>query len=453
MSHKGISILTGLIICTLSGLSQNGWTDLFNGKNLRGWEQLNGKAKYEVKDGMIVGSTVLNTPNSFLATKIDYSDFILEFDVWVDPALNSGVQIRSHSLKEYNNGRVHGYQIEIDPSERAWSAGIYDEARRAWLYTLENNPKARDAFKVDDWNHYHVEAIGNTLKTWINGVQAAWLIDDVDASGFIALQVHGIGGDKSKEGIKVIWKNIRIATQNLDKLAWPDQPGILQISAIPNTLTPQEETMGWKLLWDGKTNTGWRGANKAGFPEKGWEINEGVLSVNESGGGESNHGGDIVTEKKYSDFELVLDFKLSPGANSGVKYFVIEELNKGLGSAIGLEYQLLDDAKHPDAAMGVGGNRTLASLYDLIPSEKNAKINPPGQWNTARILVKGAHVEHWLNGTKVVEYERGTQIFRALVQKSKYAQYPDFGEADAGHILLQDHGNAVSFKNIKIREL
>ena len=453
MTTKRFSILIGLALCTLAGLTQTGWTDLFNGKNLKGWEQLNGKAKYEVKDGMIVGSTVLNTPNSFLATKADYSDFILEFDVWVDPSLNSGVQIRSHSLKEYNNGRVHGYQIEIDPSDRAWSAGIYDEARRAWLYTLENNPKARAAFKVDDWNHYHVEAIGNTLKTWINGVQAAYLIDDVDASGFIALQVHSVGSDKSKEGIKVIWKNIRIATQNLDKYAWPDQPGILQISAIPNSLTPQEESQGWKLLWDGKTTTGWRGANKAGFPEKGWEIKEGILSVNESGGGESSNGGDIVTEKKYSDFDLVLDFKLSTGANSGVKYFVIEELNKGIGSAIGLEYQLLDDAKHPDGAMGVGGNRTLASLYDLIPSDKGAKINPPGQWNTARIMVKGAHVEHWLNGTKVVEYERGTQIFRALVQKSKYAQYPDFGEAEAGHLLLQDHGNAVSFKNIKIREL
>lgn len=453
MKIKHLSVLLTLLLISSLGFAQDGWVDLIKGKNLKGWKQLNGNAKYEVVDGAIVGTTITNTPNSFLATKKDYADFVLEFDFKVDPKLNSGVQIRSHSLKEYNNGRVHGYQIEIDPSDRAWSAGIYDEARRGWLYPLANNPKAQKAFKQNGWNHYHIEAIGNNLRTWINGVPAANLIDDADASGFIALQVHGIGNDKNKEGIQVIWKNIRIATENLDVYRWSYKEELKQISTIPNTLTDQEKANGWKLLWDGKTTSGWRGANMDAFPDGGWIIKDKSLTVTESGGGESTHGGDIVTEKQYGNFELSLDFKLSTGANSGIKYFVIEGQNKGVGSAIGLEFQLLDDKIHPDAKNGVGGNRTISSLYDLIPALETKKVNRPGQWNHARIVVNGQHVEHWLNKQMVLEYNRGTQIFRALVQKSKYAKYPNFGEHKQGHILLQDHGNTVSFKNIKIREL
>lgn len=452
MNKKHLKTLVFLLIIPLVAFSQDGWTPLFNGKNLKGWKQLNGKAKYEVRDGLIVGSTVAGTPNSFLATTKDYGDFVLEFEFKVDPNLNSGVQIRSHSLKDYNNYRVHGYQVEIDPSERAWSAGIYDEARRGWLYPLSDNPKAQKAFRQNEWNSYHIEAIGTTIRTWINGVPAANLIDDKDSSGFIALQVHGIGNDKSKEGIQICWRNIRIATKDLDIYRWPYNQGIREITTIPNRLTSQEKENGWKLLWDGKTSAGWIGANKDSFPKGGWEMKDGILSVLESGGGESSHGGDIITIETYSNFELVLDFKLTEGANSGIKYFVTGGQNQGVGSAIGLEYQLLDDMNHPDAKNGVEGNRTVASLYDLIPALDSKKINPPGQWNQARILVDGSHVEHWLNGQKVVEYERGTQIFKALVQKSKYAKYPNFGAHERGHLLLQDHGNTVSFKNIKIRE-
>ena len=227
----------------------------------------------------------------------------------------------------------------------------------------------------------------------------------------------------------------------------------LSASAITDPLTKKEIRQGWKLLWDGSTTTGWRGAGTTGFPSKGWEMKDGVLSVQGSDGGESTNGGDIITIEKYSDFELSLDFKLTTGANSGIKYYVIEGLNNGIGSAIGLEYQLLDDANHPDAKNGVGGNRTMASLYDLIPALSDKVVNPVGEWNNARIVCNKNHIEHWLNGKKVVEYERGTQMYRALVQKSKYAVYPAFGEAPSGHILLQDHGNRVSFRNIKIRTL
>lgn len=226
-----------------------------------------------------------------------------------------------------------------------------------------------------------------------------------------------------------------------------------------NTLSSEERAQGWRLLWDGKTTAGWKAAKGDSFPEQGWKIDGGVLSVLASGGAESRNGGDIITTEEFSNFELKVDFRITPGANSGIKYFVDPELLKGEGSAIGLEFQILDDERHPDAKMGRDGNRTVGSLYDLIAARNLANpgepkpARPVGEWNTARILVDGRHVEHWLNGVKVVEYERGSPEFRELVAQSKYAKWPSFGEWPSGPILLQDHGNLVSFRNIKIREL
>jgi len=443
--------LVGLLFnCNQTPKDNTPWKPLFNGENLDGWNQKGGEAKYTVKNGAIVGSTVHNTPNSFLTTDEMYTDFILELDFKVDPSMNSGIQIRSNSFPYYRNGRVHGYQVEIDPSNRAWSGGIYDEARRGWLNTLENNPEAQKAFKQNEWNHYRIEAIGDTIKTWVNGVPASHLIDDKTASGFICLQVHSIKPDK-KEGTEIAWKNIKILTDSLSK--YSKKTSIKPI-ITKNQLTVDEKKKGWKMLWDGKTTKGWRGAKLDHFPEKGWVIEDGVLSVLSSGGAESNAGGDIVTTQQYGDFELKVDFKLTPGANSGIKYYVDTELNKGPGSSIGLEYQILDDDLHPDAKLGNHeGSRTVSSLYDLIKANPNKPIKPIGQWNTAHIISKNNHIEHWLNGVKVLEYERKTDEFRKLVSESKYVKWPNFGELDKGEILLQDHGDLVSFKNIKIKPL
>ncbi len=426
------------------------WDDLFDGKTLSGWEQKGGQAIYEVKDGAIVGKTVSNTPNSFLVTTKRYADFILELDVKVHPSMNSGIQIRSNSFEHYQKGRVHGYQVEIDPSDRAWSGGIYDEGRRGWLYDLSANPDAQGAFRPNDWNHYRIEAIGDTLKTWVNEKSAAYLVDEKTRSGFIGLQVHSIGDDE-EPGKKVIWKNLKILTKNLDQHL---KESTVEPRFTKNRLTSKEKMDGWKMLWDGSTTAGWRGARLDRFPEKGWLIEQGILTVLPSGGGESQGGGDIVTEELYGDFELKVDFRITQGANSGIKYYVDTELNKGEGSAIGLEYQILDDAVHPDARLGrIEGIRTMASLYDLIRADPDKPVNPIGQWNSAHIVSKNNHVEHWINGVKVLEYERGSPEFRKLVAESKYAKWTDFGELEQGRILLQDHGDQVSFKNIKIRPL
>ena len=184
-----------------------------------------------------------------------------------------------------------------------------------------------------------------------------------------------------------------------------------------------------------------------------------MLTVLKGGGGESVNGGDILTVEEFGNFELEIDFKFTEGANSGIKYFVDTGMNRGAGSAIGCEYQILDDDVHPDSRQGTAGNRTLASLYDLIPAdaafyapdESTPKRVNKYDWNRARITVNGNHVEHYLNGIKVVGYERRSQTWRALVARSKYVIWPNFGEAEKGHILLQDHGDEVHFRNIKIK--
>ena len=227
------------------------------------------------------------------------------------------------------------------------------------------------------------------------------------------------------------------------------------LSSQDNRLTQIERRNGWELLWDGSTTEGWRGAKLATFPEKGWAIENGMLRVAPSGGAESANGGDIVTVKKYQNFILKVDFKITKGANSGIKYFVDTELNRGAGSSIGCEFQILDDNNHPDAKLGVKGNRLMGSLYDLIPPDRS---NPDyrfdeTEFNTAMIIVNGNRVQHYLNDVKILEYVRNTPGFNALVAYSKYVVWPNFGNRADGHILLQDHGDEVFFKNIKIKEI
>ncbi len=444
------------LISSAGFAAQEKWENLFNGKDLTGWSRLNGEAEYKVIKGEIIGTSRINTANSFLCTTQNYSDFILEYEMKMDEGLNSGVQIRSESKKEINDGRVHGYQVECDDSPRAWSAGIYDESRRGWLYPMEYNQPSKKSYKHAQWNKFRVEAIGNSIRTWLNGVPCANLADDMTPTGFIALQVHGIGDKAINAGKTITWRNIRIMTKDLEKNRLTFDKNVREVSYLNNTLTKNEQADGWKLLWDGKTNQGWRGAGLETFPAIGWTIEDGMLSANKGG----NKGGkDIVSVKKYRNFYLEVDFKITEGANSGIKYFIQSE--PGKMNTVGFEYQVLDDARHPDAKEGRDGNRTLGSLYDLITANSQTfdsnqpvkRANGIGEWNRARIEVNGVKVSHFLNGVKVLEITKGSPEFKERIALSKFSKAPGFGEFEDGYILLQDHGDEVSFRNIKIKEL
>ena len=218
-----------------------------------------------------------------------------------------------------------------------------------------------------------------------------------------------------------------------------------------NSLSSEEVIEGYQLLFNGKTTDQWRGAYQKYFPEKGWVVKEGLLIHEKAEGGESVSGGDIITNKEYNHFMLSLEWRVAEGGNSGIKYFVKEVEPRTAGSALGLEYQILDEAKHPDALMGIEGNRKAAGLYDLIAPPRDKYMKPPGKWNHAVIYSVGNMVRHFLNGKMTVEYERNTPTFAKLVAESKYKDKPNFGTYTEGHILLQDHGDEVAFRSIKIK--
>lgn len=220
-----------------------------------------------------------------------------------------------------------------------------------------------------------------------------------------------------------------------------------------NRLSEKERIDGWQLLFDGNSMDKWKSTSSDEFPSAGWKITDGVLWINNTTG--RSIGGDLITKDEFFDFELVFDFKLSEGANSGLKYRVQKYTPPiaGLGTYLGPEYQLLDNDKHPDAKAGKNGNRKLASLYDILPSSTGDALKPVGEWSTARIVVEGDNVEHWLNGIMVLKYNTSSELYNTHLASSKFSSINNFGKQSKGHLLLQDHGDMVYFKNIKIRKL
>jgi hypothetical protein len=206
-------------------------------------------------------------------------------------------------------------------------------------------------------------------------------------------------------------------------------------------------TAGWKLLFDGKTTQGWHTFKKELFPDKGWVVEDGWLHCLGKGGG-SKGGGDIISDAEFNDFELQWEWKQASGGNSGVKYFILESRKEALGH----EYQMIDDEREPDAKKAAG-KRVTASFYDVFAPTTPPTVKPPGEINSSRILVKGNHVEHWLNGVKVLEYECGSEAVKAAVAASKFKTTAGFGDKVTGHLLLQDHNSEVWFRNLRIREL
>lgn len=456
-----ILMTASITLLSLDSSAQKGWTNPFNGKDLTGWFEtagINGKHVWVAKDGMIIGTSVPGQANGFLLLEKEYGDFILELEVSVDTLMNnSGIQVRSLTYPEYNNWRLHGYQVEIEPLTLHRSGAIYDEGTmRQWLTTAaELSPAAQNAFKRDNkkgyqWNKYRIEATGSTIRTWVNGIPAAHLVDDQSLRGYIGFQMHA-NNPKDPQGVfSIRFRNIRIQTDDL-KLSPPDDAMIVNL--IPNNLSTLEEKNGYSLLWDGRSSKGWKGPNNSEFPKNSWSLANGELSTLKPEG--SERGDYLVSEKTYGAFELKFDFKFSAGANSGVKYFV----DPGETALSSLEFQIVDDAT-PDLAP----NRKLGTLADVkerpappsLAGAPNGTVPPRAarvdQWNRAVIIARpDNHVEYWLNGSKILEYERGSSEFKDLVSKSKYKDLPNFGMSPKGHILLENNGTGVSFRSIKIK--
>ena len=424
-------------------LSAQEWQPLFQ-ENLDNFRQLGGTADYDLKDGVLIGTTEHDIPNSFLATKKTYGDFILEFEVLIEVGMNSGVQFRSEWNEE--RGYVYGYQCEIETSDRRWAGGIYDEARRGWLYPVTRNEAGRAAFRNGTWNHYRIEAIGPQLRTFVNGVPVANLVDDRTVEGFIAFQVHSIGPN-DRAGQRVQWRNARILTENLaeQRMVAFVPP---EVSYLNNRLTEHEQRTGWRLLWDGSTTKGWENAFPADPEARVWTVKDETLQPGE-------RKADLVTRQQFQNFELIADVKLPDDTSTGIVYRAHPEMRMLNGNFVRLEYHL--STKESDATARVRRLDAIGALYALIPpknltepTRKDLRFKS-GQFNRIRIVAENGRIEHWLNDIKVLEYDYRSQLFDVAVRYSDFGAAADYGVFDTGRILLR-HGPGVAFRNIRIRE-
>jgi hypothetical protein len=400
--NRNLLILIGAVPLLAAPQAGKKFVPLFDGKTLSGWEVCNGFAKYRVEDGAIVGTTAEGSPNSFLCTTKEYGDFVLEFETKTEPALNSGVQIRSHrftggqTVLTFNGkqlaerktvtGRVHAYQVEIANEESGTSGGIYDESRRGWLHNIASDAAASKAFKDNQWNRYRVAAIGDSIKTWVNGVPCADLVDSMDLTGFIALQVHSYKGPKPAE---VRWRNIRI--QDLGRHAW-------------------------KRVWDGRTLNGW---TKTGGGA--WTIEDGALRGVSIKGDERS--GFVISDAAFQNLTTRLKFRILKG-NSG--YFVRADRKTMAGYEIEI-----DDTKGSGGYWEVGGRRWVTGPED------NAACKP-GDWNELTGSLHGRRIVFHVNGVKTMEILNDAE-----------------GKIDGGHLALQVHGrrdSEVWFKDIEVLE-
>ncbi|MDZ4702204.1 MAG: family 16 glycoside hydrolase [Rhodothermales bacterium] len=383
--------------------ASSGWRSLFNGEDLTGWKQLNGAHIFEAKDGAIVGTTVPGEPNGFLVTEEEFGDFILEFEVRSDLLMNnSGVQFRSLSHDGYQEGRVHGYQAEIDTKPQKWSGSIYDEARRGWLVTTDIHPESKRAFVNNQWNSYRIEAIGTTNRVWVNGIPTANLEDNLTTRGFIGLQLHANQPNIDPEGARQIrWRNFRIKTTDLQPSPFDD---LFVTNLIPNNLSPQEKENGYRLLWDGKSLDGWTGDTNAGF-----EIVDGAISVGASGTPDAPSDQQLVTNAPSVPFELKFEFMSAT-----------DDAVCGLGYA---------EAGSNVPGSGEGGD---ALTFCHLASKKAI----PDRWNRAVIrMMSNGRTEYWLNGAHILEYQRNSD------------------EGVRWNILIRPVADDMSYRSIKIKEV
>lgn len=395
------------MIAALLTLGAAQWVPLFDGKTLDGWTRINGTAGFGVDKGEIVGKTVKGSPNSFLCSNKQYADFELELDLKTDPRMNSGVQFRSISVPGYQNGRVHGYQAEADPTGRGWSGGLYEEARRGWLHDLSKDEKAQKAFKNGAWNHYRIVAKGDRIQIWVNKVLTTDFRDSMTKRGFIAMQVH----QSDMDGLEVRWKNARIKDLG-DPTMNPPKGGKW-------LLKTQADTANWI-----------RERDKAPFP---WLW---------TGTSMMTRGGDLITKEGFGDARFHIEFKTDDNGLEGQA-----NGNSGCYFQQSYEIQVLNSAPRGPADNECGG-------FYQIKAPDFAMAYPAGMWQTYDVEF---HAAKWKDGAKsedawVTVYHNGVRIHEKV--KLPKATAAGLAEAPGNRpIRLQDHGNKVEYRNIWVAGL
>jgi len=386
---------------------QEGFVSLYNGESLDGWTPRGGTCTFEARGDSIVGTTMPGSPSTYLSTtRDDFTDFIFTAELKWEVDGNSGIMFRAQSKPGKDEEVVFGPQAEMEgfSQDRGWSGGIYGQSAGGWLYPLwlDDHQEARQALKKGEWNRLTIKAVGKTIKTWVNGIPAAHYQTDKYFKGFFSLQVHS-----GNQGT-IHFRNIKV----------------------------KEIEKGFTNLFESGDFSAWRKTG-AGPVGDGWSISpDGV--IHRSG----LRPGSINTIKtNYKNFDLRFEWKISKAGNSGIKYRAHDNL--------GLEYQILDDKLHKDNKKP---SHRAASLYDLLAAPDDKPYKPAGQWNSGRILAKGNHIEHWLNGKKILEIEYGSEDWKKRFEASKYAKHEGFGSW-TGSIHLQDHSDPVWYRNLRIKEL
>ena len=360
--------LAGLVGCgqvLVAPEETSGWSELFDGQTLDGWTQVNGTAPYEVREGVLRGTNVLDSPNSFLATDDLYADFVLEFESRSIGEANSGVQFRTEGAPGTWSGVV-GYQLDIDPSARRWTGGIYHEGVHLWRHAMARNPACQAAYMPEAWNNYRIEAVGPVMATWVNGVACAHMVGDHHDAGFIALQVHAIGQEEQSLGSFTEWRHIRLLENPKKTELWLSKRAELIEGWLEPEISDIERAAGWRPL---DLSTG----------QARFEMGSGAV-------------------------EVVIDLQLDAASDGHLNYAFTQAGDSCVG-----RYKLYND-------VALGEGQPAAKLIGSFPGKYDAaNLSEPGRPkraygmdrpNRVRILVTDTEIQHWLNGVKVVDYPR-----------------------------------------------
>lgn len=445
-SQLGLPILGAVFLLLAMGLNAapaSDWKILFDGKSTGEWRGFQladfPSQGWTVEEGAL--KAIAGGERVDIITREQYENFELELEWKVAPGANSGIFY--HVTEGLRTTWQSGPEVQVLDDDRHRD-GKDAKTSAGSLYALLP-PAGKQLRPVGQFNQVRLIVQGNHVEHWLNGVKVVqYELGSEGLNQLIAASKFASMPHFAREG------KGHIALQHHGDDVWFRNIRIRKLPPPPNHLGREEKEAGWMLLFDGKTTQGWRGFKLDSFPSHRWVVEDSCLKHGQGDGSKDpvtgGGGNDIITLEKFDDFELSWEWKISPGGNSGVKYFITEER---IG-AIGHEYQILDDGGHPDAK--IGSHRTAAALYDLLPPQ-NKLLRPVGEFNQSRVVVQGNHVEHWLNGIKVVEYELGSEELKAAIARSKFKNVQGFGTKFRTPILLQDHGDEVWYRNIKIRRL